>query len=186
MDAADRAGPRADKMIDASLRALRRMRRLVDDYFTVERLQEHGYELRPEPVEVHPLVEGAIAQLGEKEGVPTEGWSLDVPAQVQVAADQDMLKRGIRLLLEHLGRSIKGGTRISVVGRSTPQGTQIVLRADPGPERITPPAPEERPSGDPTGAVLGFHLAETILKAHGGSVEEREGALFVLLPPPKS
>jgi signal transduction histidine kinase len=185
MDAADRAGPRADKMIDAALRALRRMRRLVDDYFTLERLQEHGYELRPEPVEVHALVAAAIAQLGEKEGVPTEGWSLDVPAQVQVSGDQDMLKRGFRLLLEHLGRSTKE-TRVSVVGRSTPQGAQIVLRADPGPERMTPPAPEERPSGDTNGAVLGFALAETIVKAHGGSVEEREGALFVVLPRTKT
>jgi K+-sensing histidine kinase KdpD len=185
MDAADRAGPRADKMIDAALRALRRMRRLVDDYFTVERLQEHGYELRPEPVEVHALIEAAIAQLGEKEGVPTEGWSLDVPAQVHVSGDQDLLKRGLRLLLEYLGRSTKE-TRVSVVGRSTPQGAQIVLRADPRPERLMPPAPEERPSGDPNGAVLGFALAETIVKAHGGSVEEREGALFVVLPPPKT
>jgi signal transduction histidine kinase len=179
MDAADRAGPRADKMIDAALRALRRMRRLVDDYFTIERLQD-GYELRPEPVELHTVVEAAIAQLGEKEGVPTDGWSLDVPAQVRVGADQDMLKRGIRLLLEHLARA--AGTRVSVVGRSTPEGAQIVLRADPKPERLVPAIPEERPSGDPNGAVLGFALAETILRAHGGSLEEREGALFVQLP----
>jgi K+-sensing histidine kinase KdpD len=183
MDAADRAGPRADKMIDASLRALRRMRRLVDDYFTVERLLEHGYELRPEPCELHGLVEAAITQLGDKDGVPTDGWSIDVPAQVRVAGDQDMLKRGIRLLLEHLGRS-SGGTRVSVVGRSAPEGAQVVLRADPKPDRLVPPLPEERPAGDPTGAVLGFSLAETILRAHGGSIEEREGALFVLLPLP--
>lgn len=181
MDAADRAGPRADKMIDASLRALRRMRRLVDDYFTIERLQEQGYELRPEPVEVRSLVEGAIAQLGEKEGVSTEGWSMDVPAQVQVAGDQDMLKRAIRMLLEHLARGA-AGTRLSVVGRSGPEGAQLVLRAEPVPEKLVPPIPEERPSGDPTGAVLGFSLAETILRAHSGSVEERDNALFVILP----
>jgi K+-sensing histidine kinase KdpD len=179
MDAADRAGPRADKMIDASLRALRRMRRLVDDYFTTERLQEHGYELRPEPLELRSLVEGAMAQLGE--GVPTEGWSMDVPAQVHVAGDQDMLKRAIRLLLEHLSRGA-AGTRVSVVGRSVPEGAQLVLRADPSPEKLVPPVPEERPSGDPTGAVLGFALADTILKAHTGSVEEKDKALFVVLP----
>jgi len=45
-----------------------------------------------------------------------------------------------------------------------------------------PPIPEERPSGDPTGAVLGFALAETILRAHGGSVVERDNALFVNVP----
>ena len=181
MDAADRAGPRADKMIDASLRALRRMRRLVDDYFTMERLQEQGYELRPEPVELRSLVEGAISQLGEKEGMPTESWSMDVPAQVQVAGDQDMLKRAIRLLLEHLARGA-AGTRISVVGRGAPEGAQLVLRADPSPEKLVPPVPEERPSGDPTGAVLGFALADTILRAHQGSVEEKDKALFVVLP----
>jgi len=181
MDAADRAGPRADKMIDASLRALRRMRRLVDDYFTIERLQENGYELRPEPVELRSLVEGAISQLGEKEGVLTEGWSVDIPAQVVVAGDQDMLKRAIRTLLEHLARGA-AGTRISAVGRSTPEGAQLVLRADPLPEKLVPPIPEERPSGDPTGAVLGYALAETILGAHQGSVEERDKALLVLLP----
>jgi len=181
MDAADRAGPRADKMIDASLRALRRMRRLVDDYFTIERLQENGYELRPEPVELRSLVEGAISQLGEKEGVLTEGWSVDIPAQVVVAGDQDMLKRAIRMLLEHLARGA-AGTRISAVGRSAPEGAQLVLRADPLPEKLVPPIPEERPSGDPTGAVLGYALAETILGAHQGSVEERDKALLVLLP----
>src|SRR5438067_5400820 len=185
MDAADRAGPRADKMIDASLRALRRMRRLVDDYFTIERLQENGYELRPEPVEVRALVEAAVAQLGEKEGVPTEGWSTDVPAQVQVAGDQDMLKRAIRLLLEHLARGTSGA-RVSVVGRSAPEGAQIVLRVDPRPERIVPPVPEDRTSGDPHGAVLGFSLAETILRAHAGTIEERDGGLLVAFPSSKS
>ena len=111
----------------------------------------------------------------------TEGWSMDVPAQVQVAGDQDMLKRAIRLLLEHLARGA-AGTRISVVGRGAPEGAQLVLRADPSPEKLVPPVPEERPSGDPTGAVLGFALADTILRAHQGSVEEKDKALFVVLP----
>jgi len=68
------------------------------------------------------------------------------------------------------------------VGRSAPEGVQLVLRADPAPEKLVPPVPEERPSGDPTGAVLGYQLAETILGAHGGSVAERDKALVVILP----
>ena len=78
------------------------------------------------------------------------------------------------------------GARISVVGKSAPEGAQIVLRVDPGPERIVPPVPEERSSGDPHGAVLGFSLAETIVRAHEGAIEERDGALFVMLPSSKS
>jgi len=106
---------------------------------------------------------------------------VDIPAQVQVAGDQDMLKRAFRLLLEHLARGA-AGARISSVGRSAPEGAQLVLRADPVPEKLVPPVPEERPSGDPTGAVLGFQLAETILSAHQGSVAERDKALVVILP----
>src|ERR687883_1222502 len=71
MDAADRAGPRAEKMVDASLRALRRMRRLVDDFFTIERLNEHGFELKREKVALRDLVEPAMQTLAEKDGIPT-------------------------------------------------------------------------------------------------------------------
>jgi len=39
-----------------------------------------------------------------------------------------------------------------------------------------------RPSGDPAGTVLGFALAETIFAVHGGSLQEREGALAISLP----
>src|SRR5882672_413163 len=66
LDIADRAGPRADRMMDASLRALRRLRRLVDDYFTIERLSDRVLELRPEENGLRFLVEAAIATLSDK------------------------------------------------------------------------------------------------------------------------
>src|SRR5712672_2362642 len=91
MDSADRAGPRAEKMVDASLRALRRMRRLVDDYFTIERLREHGYELHEEDLELRAVVDGAVTALGEKDGVATQTWSIDVPGTVRVKGDGEML-----------------------------------------------------------------------------------------------
>src|SRR3954462_12671778 len=62
MDSTDRAGERAEKMVDASLRALRRMRRLIDDYFTIERLLENGYDLKREVIDLPELV-GATVQL---------------------------------------------------------------------------------------------------------------------------
>src|SRR3954453_7535838 len=72
MDTADRSGPRAEKMGDASPRGLRRMRRLGDDFFTIERLNEHGYELHTDKVELRSLVDGAIAALAEKDSVATQ------------------------------------------------------------------------------------------------------------------
>jgi K+-sensing histidine kinase KdpD len=182
MEQADRSGPRAEKMIDASLRALRRIRRLVDDYFTIERLQEHGYELRLEPLEVRQVVDAAVTHLAEKDGVATQGWTVDVPAQVHASGDGEMLKRAVRLLLEHMVRTPQ--TKLAVVAKSAGSTAQLAVRADPAPSPIVPPAPEERPTGDPSGAVLGYALAEAILAAHGGTIEERDGGLLVTLPAP--
>src|SRR5947209_15230992 len=67
MDPADRAGERADKMVDVSLRALRRMRRLIDDFFTIERLLEQGFELKREVVPMPDLVHPAMQALHEKD-----------------------------------------------------------------------------------------------------------------------
>src|SRR3989440_10341148 len=92
MDPADRAGARAGKMIDVSLRALRRMRRLIDDFFTIERLLEHGYELRREPVEGKALVDSALQVLSEKEGIETSGGEGQGGA-LPVTGDIEMLKR---------------------------------------------------------------------------------------------
>src|SRR5215510_5292779 len=63
MEAAERSGPRAEKMVDASLRALRRMRRLVEDFFVIERLNEHGFDLQSETFPLRSLAQGAMAVL---------------------------------------------------------------------------------------------------------------------------
>src|ERR1700738_2563706 len=138
MDAADRVGERAEKMIDVSLRALRRMRRLIDDFFTIERLLEHGYELKRERMSLKDLVEPAMRALAEKDGIATDGWLMEL-GDVSTVGDADMLRR-----------------------------------AEAPPHPIFPPDPEERPSGDPAGAVLGIALASRILAAHDGRLEERE------------
>jgi len=57
-----------------------------------------------------------------------------------------------------------------------------MVRSSEPPDPLVPPIPEERPSGDPTGSVLGYALAQTICAAHGGSLQEREGALVIALP----
>ena len=180
MDAADRSGPRAEKMVDASLRALRRMRRLVDDFFTIERLDEHGYDLRSETVELRALTDGALAAIREKEGIATQGWAVDVPERVLVSGDVEMLRRGMRAVLEHMAKG--GQARLTLVGHAVPAGGELVVRSSEPPVPLVPPGPEERPSGDPAGAVLGYALAEAVFGAHGGSLQERDGALVIALP----
>jgi signal transduction histidine kinase len=177
----DRAGERAEKMIDVSLRALRRMRRLIDDYFTIERLQQHGYELKRDRVALRELAEPAVRTLAEKDGIATEGWVLELD-DASTVGDPDMLRRAVRLSLEHLARA-SPKPRLSVATRPDGGNVALFIRAETLPAPLIPPDPEERPSGDPTGSVLGFALACRILEAHGARIEERDGGLWLSFPP---
>jgi signal transduction histidine kinase len=181
MEAAERVGERAEKMIDVSLRALRRMRRLIDDFFTIERLLEHGYELRRERVTLKDLVEPAVRALAEKDGVPTAEWAVDL-AETATMGDAEMLRRAVRLSLEHMARP-SPTPRLTITTHSDGGHPAMHIRAETPPSPLVPPDPEERPSGDITGSVLGFALAFRILESHGGRIEERDGGLWLHFPP---
>ena len=75
------------------------------------------------------------------------------------------------------------GPRLSVAARADGANPALHIRAESAPIPLVPPEPEDRPSGDPTGAVLGFALASRILGFYGGRVEEREGGLWLVFPP---
>jgi len=181
MEPADRTGERADKMVDVSLRALRRMRRLIDDFFTIERLLEHGYDLKRENVAVRDLVDPAMKLLAEKDGISTEGWVLELDDAV-TAGDAEMLRRAVRATLEHMARGPAAKSRLSISARAENGKPALHIKADAPPTPVVPPDPEDRQSGDPSGGVLGFALAARILAAHGGSMQEREGGLWLVFP----
>src|SRR5919201_1487624 len=116
MGAEERVGDRAEKMIDVSIRALRRMRRLIDDFFTIERLLEHGYELKREKIALRDLVESAMQMLAEKDGIATEGWVLELGDSATIG-DGEMLRRAVRIALEHMARS-SPKPRLSLAARA--------------------------------------------------------------------
>ena len=145
MDAGDRTGERADKMIDVSLRALRRMRRLIDDFFTIERLLEQGYDLKRERVALKDLVEPAMRLLSEKDGISTEGWVVELD-DAAILGDAEMLRRALRLSLEHMARGSAQKSRLSLAARSHDGKPALLIRAEIAPSPVVPPEPEERPS----------------------------------------
>src|SRR5256885_10879233 len=149
MEGADRTGERGEKMIDVSLRALRRMRRLVDDYFTLERLLEDGYELKRDRLPMQELIDSALQFLAEKEGIATADWT--VAADGEVTGDADMLRRAVRLAIEYVARaSVSSAPRLSIEALDG----AIRIGAETQPSPLLPPPPEDRPTGDPTGGVL--------------------------------
>src|SRR5258708_16824544 len=74
MEGPERSGERAEKMLDVSLRALRRMRRLIDDFFTIERLLENAYELKRERLRLQDLADAAVQFLAGEEGIAPPRW----------------------------------------------------------------------------------------------------------------
>ncbi|HUC08732.1 MAG TPA: histidine kinase dimerization/phospho-acceptor domain-containing protein, partial [Solirubrobacterales bacterium] len=144
LDPADRSGPRAEKMMDASLRALRRMRRLVDDYFTIERLDQKALEIRKEPIGLRGTIEGAIGLLAEKEKAEATAWALDVPAELNADCDGELLKRAIRACIERSFRA--GAGPLSIVAQSANgQTTLWIGRRDAKPTGpLVPPPPEDQ------------------------------------------
>jgi K+-sensing histidine kinase KdpD len=181
MENEGRTGPRADKIIDASLRALRRMRRLVEDYFTIERLRLQGIELRVESLTAQALIEGALAHLAEKEGLPRERFRVDVSEQLLVRGEAELLRRALRAVLETMARAAPEA-RISLVGQAADGEVRLVVRGEGLPRPLMPAPPEERAAVDPAGGVLGFTLCQSVLAAHGGVVEETEEGLLLRLP----
>jgi hypothetical protein len=93
-----------------------------------------------------------------------------------------MLRRAVRVSLEHMARS-SPKPRLSVAARADGPNPALHVRSETASIPVIPPDPEERPSGDPAGAVLGFALASRILSSHGGRVEERDGGLWLVFPP---
>ena len=176
MTLADRATDRAEKMIDVELRALRRMRRLVDDYFTIERLGEGGYELRREKLALRDVVAAAVQQLTEKEGFAAE--VIVEAGQGEISGDGEMLKRALKCLIEYMARPAeKEKPHLTV---TAPSPAELHIAAEKPPSPLIPPSAEERPTGDPLGAVLGYALAARILEAHKAHIEERDGGLRIV------
>jgi len=186
LDTVERAGPRADKMMDASLRALRRMRRLVDDYFTIERLAERLLEIRREDNPVRALVDGAIGLLAEKEKGEAAAWTVDVPAELRADVDAELTKRALRAVFEHVARAGPGPLTIFGKANGGHATLWIGRRGEKPTGSALPLPPEEQPGGDADGSVLGFLLARTVVDAHEGKLEERDGGILLSLPPAKA
>ena len=181
MEGEARSGPRLEKIVDASTRSLNRMRRLVEDYFTIERLRLGSFDLRAETLQLRTLVATAVAQLAEKDGIPAERFSVDVPEQLPVRGNAELLRRALRGALETLARSA-AEVRIAISGHGGEGRAVLVLRGEGLPRPLVPPTPEDRATGDQSGGVLGFLLCESVWAAHGGSIEENEEGLLLRLP----
>lgn len=174
MSALDRGGARGEKMAGTLLRALGRVRQLVEDHFLSERLDAGGLPLRAEAHALLPVVEAAVARKAPDVG-PV---SVAVEGSAIAWADRTLLDRAIDALIAAAGRD---GVAVKVVWHAS--GEHDVLRvegAEVASESLADPS-KGAPS-DVRGRALALPLARRIAGALGGSLRVERGALELALP----
>ncbi len=174
MSAADRGGARGEKMADMMLRALGRVRQLVEDHFLTERLDVGGIPNRPEPQPLRPALEAAAGRRAADLGAVT----VEAAEELAVQVDKILLDR----LLDLLVAGVAGeGTATTATARRDGPAVRVRLSGRPvAPEVLLDPV-KGSPS-DMKGRALSLPLARRVAVALGGELRVVDGALEATLP----
>ncbi len=122
--------------------------------------------------QLNSMVEEVCAALAPQFVAQGISADLDIPKQVAVAADHDMLRRAtLNLILNALDAMPRGG-ELAVTGTYSPVGIELEI-ADTGPgivEEAEPHLFEPFFTTKSGGTGLGLAIVERIATAHGGDV----------------
>ena len=172
MPAEERGGARGAKLTAMALRALIRVRQLVEDHFLVERLDAGGLPMRLESL---PLPELLSEVLGR--GV-APGAAVDVPGSLTAVADRMLLERTLESVL---AAAAADSAVVKVDGRE--EGDHVRLRvtgAPPGPGALEDP--RKGSASDPRGRSLALSVARRAVAALGGTIAVEDGSYVIALP----
>jgi signal transduction histidine kinase len=185
----DQLGPLNEEQqhaVAVVLRATERLGRLIEDLIEFSTASREGLRLKLQPVDLQPLVEGAIRRSGDKADKAGVELRSEVPKGLpHVQADAERLTW---VLLQLIDNGVK----------FTPAGGTVLLRLEPNARSVLVSVsdtgigiPEERMEeifepfhqldGSPTrrygGTGLGLSLVRLILEGHGATmqVESHEG-----------
>ena len=169
----DRGGARGEKLTGMCLRALQRLRSLVEDHFLAERLDVGGILFCLEAV----LVREAVAAVATKVGVAE--LALEIEEGLAVRADRGILERVLDGLLATAGR---GGSPVQLLGAGRTRDTALlrVRGAPPAPDALE--LPQKGTASDPTGRALALYTALRAAQALGGSLSTTQEEYLLVLP----
>jgi K+-sensing histidine kinase KdpD len=171
----DRGGARGEKLSGMCLRALQRLRILVEDHFLAERLDVGGIPLRPENVPLRDVLDAIAAKArGGAPPVDLSGVAPDVAAW----GDRGLIERVLDAAVAMAGR---GDARVTVA--ASLEDGRVSLRvagAEPAPEALA--VPRKGTPSDQTGRALALHMAVRACAALDGSLTVKDGAYVMSLP----
>ncbi|HVP68204.1 MAG TPA: histidine kinase dimerization/phospho-acceptor domain-containing protein [Anaeromyxobacteraceae bacterium] len=172
LSAADRAGARGEKLARMCLRAIGRVRRLVEDHLLAERLDVDGIPIAFEPVAVDALLPREAAAIGAAD------LALDVEPGLAVDTDATLARRAVEALL---CAAAEGGAAVRLTARRSGPAVRIQVEGAPA----TPSDLADRQRGDAKdvgGSALGLGVARRAAAALGGTLSVDRGALVLELP----
>jgi K+-sensing histidine kinase KdpD len=167
----DRAGPRGEKLSNMCLRALQRLRLLVEDHFLAERLEVGGIPFKMEPIKVKDALDQATAKAGA-------GWSVSMDEAVAVMGDRALVERSLEALMAVAGT---GQTPVRVEAARSGASVEIrVHGAKPAPDALE--RPHKGTPSDPTGRALSLHMTREVANALGGALALHGDGYLLTLP----
>lgn len=173
MTAAERGGPRGEKLSAMALRSISRVRRLVEDHYLCERLDVGGIPLRPEPV----AVRGAVDAMLEHRPPDVGHIDVDVDRSLVVTTDPTLLDRALEALVAVAGRE---GAPVRIVARAEGDAVRLEVAGHP-PGDATLEDPVKGSQGDQRGRALALPLVRRIAAALEGTVAIVEGGYVLSL-----
>ncbi len=171
MAADERGGARGEKLAAMCLRALSRVRQLVEDHFVCERLDAGGLPVRPEALSLAERVAEALQRRR-----PPVVHTAHVEEDLVVHADRALLDR----ILEALVALAGDGSAVTVEARrSGDEVFMTVSGAPPSPLGLDDPVRGSPP--DPRGRSLALPMARRAAAAMGMRLTIDAGAYHLVM-----
>jgi signal transduction histidine kinase len=173
MTAEERGGPRGEKLSRMSLRALGRLRRLVEDHLLSARLDVGGIPLELEEIPAREMFPGATA-------VGAGSVELELESGLSIVADPSLARRVVEGVLLAAAR---GGADVRVIGSRRGKVAHFRVEGAAATEDDLGD-PRRGDPGDTRGASLAMPVARRACQLLGGSIRVEDGAWTLELPAP--
>ncbi len=160
------------------------LERLVEDLFLLARADSGSLALQAEALDLAELIDEALEAIGPTAAERGIVLVAELSEAIPVEGDDHALGRVLRNLLDNAVRHSPDGAQVRVVARSNSgEGRVVVDVRDDGPgfdPEFVPRALERFSQADSArsrqgGAGLGLAIAQTLISAHGGTVEVSPG-----------
>lgn len=178
------AGPTSDvqrEYLDGALRNLRQLQGKIDDLLEATRAESDELSVRPEPIELAPSVDDALAAMRQPAAERLISLQHHVADDLPRAhADPDRVRQVVRSLLDNAIKFTPPGGSVTVrTGRHPSDEDALSVRVEDTGRGIDTERSErifDRLQGDPRaessrkGLGLGLYIVRTLVERQGGEI----------------